>query len=343
MLLLIAALCGIIASALVTALTLRLLGRRGVFDVPNHRSSHQTPTVRGGGIGLAFGTLVALAVDRSRIFGSTDVALLVAGICFGAIGFADDLISEISIKTRIVLQIVAALLVMTLIRSHYSFGVVPLVLACFLASVWIISFVNASNFMDGINGISSAEGIVAGVAIGFIARYEHQYALQAAGFALAAGAIGFAPFNFPKARLFLGDVGSYFIGSWIATMVVIGLQASIPLEAMLGPVVLYVADTGLTLTRRVLRREAWREAHRQHTYQQIVDRGWSHTRTTGLVFVVVALSSALGSISLFGSIQARLIADVGIAALTVGYLTLPSLIDHFWDDPSSPDHVASDG
>jgi hypothetical protein len=61
------------------------------------------------------------------------------------------------------------------------------------------------------------------------------------------------------------------------------------------------------------------------------------------VFVVVALSSALGSISLFGSIQERLIADVGIAALTVGYLTLPSLIDHFWDDPSSPDHVASDG
>src|ERR1039458_6137607 len=112
MLLLIAALCGIIASALVTALTLRLLGRRGVFDVPNHRSSHQTPTVRGGGIGLAFGTLVALAVDRSRIFGSTDVALLVAGICFGAIGFADDLISGISIKTRMILQIVAALLVM---------------------------------------------------------------------------------------------------------------------------------------------------------------------------------------------------------------------------------------
>ena len=266
MLLLIAALCGIIASALVTALTLRLLGRRGAFDVPNPRSSHQTPTVRGGGIGLAFGTLVALAIDRSRIVGSTDVALFVAGICFGAIGFADDLISGISIKTRMILQIVAALLVMTLIRSHYSLGVVPLVLVCFLASVWIISFVNASNFMDGINGISCAEGIVAGVAIGFIARYEHQYALQAAGFALAAGAIGFAPFNFPRARLFLGDVGSYFIGSWIATMVVIGLQASIPLEAMLGPVMLYVADTGLTLMGRVLStRHGTRRIVKTHT------------------------------------------------------------------------------
>jgi UDP-GlcNAc:undecaprenyl-phosphate GlcNAc-1-phosphate transferase len=343
MILLIAVLGGIIASALVTAQALRLLGRRGVLDVPNHRSSHQIPTVRGGGIGLAFGTLVALAIDRSRSFGSTDVALFVAGISFGTIGFVDDLTSGISIRTRMVLQLVAALIVMTLIRSHHSFGVVPLVLAGFLVTVWIISFVNAFNFMDGINGISCAEGIVAGVTIGLIARYEHQYALQAAAFTLAAGAIGFAPFNYPKARLFLGDVGSYFMGSWIATMVVIGLQASIPVEAMFAPVVLYMADTGLTLARRVLRHEAWHEAHRQHTYQQLVDRGWSHTQTTGLVFVVVALSSALGSISLFDSIQARLVADVGIAVLTVGYLTLPSLIDHFWDETSSPGHVASDG
>ncbi len=343
MVLLIAVLDGIIASALVTALTLRLLGRRGVFDVPNHRSSHQTPTVRGGGIGLAFGTLVALAVAASWIFRSADIALCVAGISFGAIGFADDLTNGISIRTRMVLQLVAALIVTTLIWNHHSFGVVPLALACFLALVWIISFVNASNFMDGINGISCAEGIVAGVAFGFMARNEHQYALQAAGFALAAGAIGFVPFNFPKARLFLGDVGSYFIGSWIAVMVVIGLQASIPAEAMLAPVTLYVADTGLTLARRVLRHDAWHEAHRQHTYQQLVDRGWSHTRTTGVVFIIVALSSALGSISLFGSIQARLVADVGIAILTVGYLALPSLIGHFWNDPSGPAYEASDG
>jgi len=292
---------------------------------------------------LAFGTLVALAVAASWIFGSADIALCAAGISFGAIGFADDLTSGISVRTRIVLQLVAALIVTTLIWSHHSFGVVPLVLAGLLVTVWIISFVNAFNFMDGINGISCAEGIVAGVTIGFIARYEHQYALQAAGFALAAGAIGFAPFNFPKARLFLGDVGSYFMGSWIATMSVIGLQASIPVEAMLAPVLLYVADTGLTLARRVLRHEAWHEAHRQHTYEQLVDRGWSHRQTTGLVFVVVTLSSALGSISLFDSIQARLVADVGIAVLTVGYLTLPSMIDHFWDDPSSPGYVASDG
>jgi UDP-N-acetylmuramyl pentapeptide phosphotransferase/UDP-N-acetylglucosamine-1-phosphate transferase len=292
---------------------------------------------------LAFGTLVALAVAASWIFGSADIALCVAGISFGAIGLADDLTSRISVRTRMVLQLVAALMVTTLIWSHHSFGVVPLVLAGPLVMVWIVSFVNAFNFMDGINGISCAVGIVDGVTIGFIARYEHQYALQAAGFALAAGAIGFAPFNFPKARLFLGDVGSYFMGSWIATMVVIGLQASIPLEAMLAPVLLYVADTGLTLARRVLRHEVWHEAHHQHTYQQLVDRGWSHIRTTGLVFIIVTLSSALGSISLFDSIQARLVADVGIAVLTVGYLTLPSMIDHFWDDPSGPRHVASDG
>ena len=332
MLLLIAALGGVITGVTGTALTLRLLGRWGLLDVPNHRSSHQIATLRGGGIGLAFGTLVALAIARGRILGTIDVALFASGICFGAIGLVDDLKRGISVKVRIVMQLVASLVVVALIGDYGSFGVVLTVPAFFLGTAWIVSFVNVFNFMDGINGISCAEGIVAGIAFGFIARYEHQYALETAGFAIAAGAIGFAPFNFPKARLFLGDVGSYFMGAWIATMVIVGLRAAIPLEAMLGPVVLYAADTGATLARRLFRREPWREAHREHTYQQIVDRGWSHARTTSLVFFIVALSSALGSISLFGCILCRVLADVGIATLTAGYLLLPRLIDHFRGD-----------
>jgi hypothetical protein len=105
---------------------------------------------------------------------------------------------------------------------------------------------------------------------------------------------------------------------------IIGLRGSIPAEAMIAPVALYVADTGVTLSRRVHRHEA----HHQHTYQRLVEQGWSHTETTGLVFALVALCSVLGSVSLLGSVPERVAADCGVAVLIAGYLVLPSLIEH---------------
>ena len=111
-------------------------------------------------------------------------------------------------------------------------------------------------------------------------------------------------------------------------LVVIGLRGSIPAEAMIAPVALYVADTGVTLARRVHRHEAWQQAHREHTYQRLGDLGWSHTQTTGLVFALVAICSVLGSVSLLGSVPERVAADCGVGALITGYLMLPGLIEH---------------
>jgi len=328
MILLIAVAGGVLSGIATTALTIRVLGRRAVLDVPNQRSSHARPTVRGGGIGLATGTLVALAIAHTDLVGSSGIALVIAGLSFGAIGFADDLTSALPPTIRLALQLVAAGAVVAVLWQHASHGIFLTALIGAVATLWIVSFVNAFNFMDGINGISCAETIVAGVAFGLIARHEHQLALQAGALALVAGSIGFAPFNFPTARVFLGDVGSYFAGAWLAVLVVIGLRGSIPAEAMMAPVALYVADTGVTLARRVHRHEAWQQAHRQHTYQRLVDLGWSHTQTTGLVFALVTLCSLLGSVSLFGSVTGRVAADCGVGALIAGYLVLPGLIEY---------------
>jgi UDP-N-acetylmuramyl pentapeptide phosphotransferase/UDP-N-acetylglucosamine-1-phosphate transferase len=326
MLLLIAIAGGIVSGTTATALTVRMLGWRAVLDVPNQRSSHSKPTVRGGGIGLATGTLVALAIWHTDLVGSTGLALLIAGLGFGAIGFVEDLTSALAVTIRLMLQLVATAAVVAVLWEHTSQGTLLTALVGAAAALWIISFVNAFNFMDGINGISCAETIVAGVAFGLLARHEHQLALQAAASALVAGSIGFAPFNFPIARIFLGDVGSYFAGAWLAVLVVIGLRGSIPPEAMMAPVALYVADTGVTLVRRVHRHEVWHQAHRQHTYQRLVDLGWSHTQTTGLVFTLVTLCSVLGSVSLLGSVPGRVAADCVVILLVAGYLVLPELI-----------------
>jgi UDP-GlcNAc:undecaprenyl-phosphate GlcNAc-1-phosphate transferase len=328
MFLLIAVACGALSGFLVTALATRVLARRTVLDVPNERSSHVRPTVRGGGIGLGTGTLVALAIAHIGLAHTSAIALIIAGLSFGAIGFADDLTSALPVTIRLVLQLVSAAAVVAVIWGHSTDSFLLAALIGTMAALWIVSFVNAFNFMDGINGISCAEAIVAGTVFGLVARHDHQTVLQAGAFALVAGSIGFAPFNFPTARVFLGDVGSYFAGAWLAVLVVVGLRGSIPAEAMIAPVALYVADTGMTLAKRVLRHEAWQQAHRQHTYQRLVALGWSHRQTTGLVLALVTLSSVFGSVSLLGSVTGRVAADCGVGALIAGYLALPSLIEH---------------
>jgi UDP-GlcNAc:undecaprenyl-phosphate/decaprenyl-phosphate GlcNAc-1-phosphate transferase len=336
--LLIAIAGGVFSATAATALVIPVLSRRAILDVPNLRSSHTRPTVRGGGIGLAVGTLVALAIAHSELTGSTGIALVVAGLGFGAIGFADDLNGNVSVTIRLALQLITAVIVVAVLWEHVSTVNLSVFLVCTVAVFWIVSFVNAFNFMDGINGISCAETIVAGVAFGLYARHEHEMALQVAAFALAAGSIGFAPFNFPNARVFLGDVGSYFAGAWLAVLVVIGLRGSIPVEAMVAPVTLYVADTGVTLARRLRRHEAWNQGHRQHTYQRLVQLGWSHTQTTGMVFIIVATCSALGSVSLLGSVPLRVAADCGVAMLVAGYLIVPGLLEHRQSAALQRDH-----
>ena len=332
--LLIAIVGGIVAGLAATGITIWVLSRHEMLDVPNERSSHTRPTLRGGGFGLAAGALAALAISHTGFFGASEIAVVVAGVGFGAIGFADDLAGGLPVTLRMLLQLITAIIVAAVVWEHTSHGVIPSALLGAVAILWIISFVNAFNFMDGINGISCAEAIVAGTAFGLLARHEHQPALQAAAFALVAGSIGFAPFNFPTARVFLGDVGSYFAGAWLAVLVVLGLRASIPAEAMLAPVALYVTDTSVALARRIHRHEAWRRAHREHIYQRLVDLGWSQTRTTGLVFTLVALCSLLGSVSLLGTVPGRIAADCGVAVLIGGYLALPGLIEHRYSLPS---------
>ncbi|MCU4187258.1 hypothetical protein K6U06_23045 [Acidiferrimicrobium sp. IK] len=240
---------------------------------------------------------------------------------------ADDVRRDLRTATRFMLQVAVAVGVAAAILSEGSPDVLMSILAGVAVVAWMVSFVNAYNFMDGINGISSAEAVVAGVALGLVARHDHRLAMEAGSFALAGGALGFAPFNFPSARVFPGDVGSYFIGGWLAALIVVGVRDSLPLEAVVAPVALYVADTAVTLLRRIRRHETWWQPHRQHVYQRLVDLGWSHLRSTALVFAIAATCSLLGAVSLLDLVAWRIAADGSIVALILGYLCLPSVLD----------------
>jgi UDP-GlcNAc:undecaprenyl-phosphate/decaprenyl-phosphate GlcNAc-1-phosphate transferase len=313
-------------SALATWLLVGVLRRWSVLDVPIGRSTHSEATPRGGGLALALGTLVAVAILHGRMDEFSLAALLVAGIGAGALGLADDVTGGVPVPIRLAGQAGIAVASVALALHGWHAAAAWYLLAAFVGVVWTIGFTNAFNFMDGINGIAGAQAIVAGVALGLVGRRDHAATLEAASFALAAGALGFLPFNFPRARVFLGDVGSYFAGAWQAVLVIIAVVAQVPPEAAIAPMALFATDAGVTLVRRVASGQPWQTAHRDHVYQRLFDLGWSQVAITSMVGGAVAACAALGAVSLGGAPVARALADVAIVAILLGYLSIPRLV-----------------
>jgi UDP-GlcNAc:undecaprenyl-phosphate/decaprenyl-phosphate GlcNAc-1-phosphate transferase len=300
------------------------LRRSGILDVPNERSSHSRPTPRGGGLAPIVGMAVALLlVDAGHR--STRVALVIAIVLFGFLGFGEDIFG-VPVAWRLALQFGAAgLLVPWLLRDIA--GPVPVrAVAVLIAVLFVTAYVNAFNFMDGINGISVAQVVAAGSAWYFLGRAEDMEPFATAGAVVGAAALAFAPFNFPKAQVFLGDVGSYAFGALLAILAVLGIRSGLPFEAVVAPISIYLADTGTTLVRRFLRGESWSRPHRDHTYQQLVCYGWSHATVTLTVAALALSISALGALSLLDRPGIRAVANLFIVLMLGGYLALPRLL-----------------
>jgi UDP-N-acetylmuramyl pentapeptide phosphotransferase/UDP-N-acetylglucosamine-1-phosphate transferase len=302
-----------------------VLRRLRALDQPGDRSSHRHPTIRGGGVAPAVAA-IAVVVYSNDLTGGPLVALLVAAVAFGLLGLIEDL-RGVPALTRLGGQLAIAGCVLPWLLVDLSGSLVWQLVFGAGVVLWLTSYVNAFNFMDGINGISVAQVVVAGTTWWAVGEWQGVDGVAAAGLIGALAALGFLPFNFPRARLFLGDVGSYFFGAWLAVLAVVGLRAGIAFEAMFAPLALYLADTGATLVRRMRRRETWHEPHRDHAYQHLHhDLGWSHVRTTGVVGVVMAACSVLGAVSETGSLGLRVAADVLLASLVTGYLLLPAML-----------------
>lgn len=301
-----------------------ILRRFQVFDQPGQRSSHCTPTLRGGGVAPALAAMAALMYGN-ELTGEPLVALLMASVLYGAIGLIEDL-RGVPALPRLALQLVVALIILPWLLVNLS-GPWPwqLIFGSGVA-LWLTAYVNAFNFMDGINGISVAQVVVAGLTWWGLGQWQGVDQLAEAALVVALAAAAFLPFNFPRAGMFLGDVGSYFLGAWLAVLAVLGLRAGITFEAMFAPLALYLADTGATLVRRIRRKETWHKPHRDHTYQHLHHRlGWSHPRTAGVVAAVMVTCSVLGAVSEGTSLAARVTADLAIAGLLAWYLRLPKV------------------
>jgi UDP-GlcNAc:undecaprenyl-phosphate/decaprenyl-phosphate GlcNAc-1-phosphate transferase len=302
--------------------TVALLRRLAVLDMPGGRSSHSVPTPRGGGAPIAAGLLVAAAVAPGA--GYTGLAFAFAVGFFGLLGLVDDL-RGLSAISRLVFQAAGAGGVATLLVIRLSWPAFAVALAALAGAVWLAGFVNAFNFMDGVNGISGAHALVGGVTYACLAGWRHDGFGVAAGLALAAGAVAFLPWNAVRARVFLGDVGSYSIGAALAVLAVRLIMLGVPVEAVIGPVALYLADVAWTLQRRIRRGERWLEGHRTHVYQRWCDAGWSHQQVTLVTSALTVLLCLLGVSGMLGGAAVRVTADLAGLGVLAAYLGSPGL------------------
>ncbi|QYG92355.1 glycosyltransferase family 4 protein [Iamia sp. SCSIO 61187] len=305
---------------------IRWLERRAVLDVPVARSSHAVPTLRGGGISPAVGCLSATALLVLLGTGAPVVAVAAVASAFGLVGLADDLYN-VPARSRLAAQVAIALLASgAAVLITEPGGTLLGLLIVGIGAIWLVGYVNGFNFMDGINGISSVQALVAGLSWVAVGRWEDEPAVTAAGVVVAAGAAGFLPFNFPRARMFLGDVGSYFLGAWLAMSALIGVSLGISPVAMGAPLALYLADTSITLARRALRREPLTEAHRSHAYQRLVVHGWSHARVTVTVGAVIGACSLVGLAAVGRDWLGQLVGGAMIAAMAGAFIFLPTVL-----------------
>ena len=282
--------------------------RRGLLDHPGERRSHRTPTPRGGGVGIVGVWLFVLALccvgrpDRASallaIIGGTS---LVAGI-----GWIDDH-RPLSPWLRLAVHAVAASLLAWAAwqQGGGTAGVV-------LAFVSAVVLVNAWNFMDGIDGLAASQAAIAAVAYALVAGDRTTTALA---WALAAACCGFLPFNFPKARIFLGDVGSGALGYALAVLLTLvaieGGRGISSWPLLLIPISAFLIDASLTLCRRMLRGDRWWTAHVEHAYQQLAFRAGAHWPVT----LAYAGWSACGA--LIVTMAARMLAINGGTAINI--------------------------
>lgn len=298
-----------------TGLAVPLLRRSQFMDIPNHRSSHTRPVPRGGGV-VVLATL--LLVTLASLDLNAEVAgLLLATLLLGGIGFVDDLRSLPS-GIRLLAQVGSALAlgVVFLIHGGGSWWWLPVLMLA------IAGYVNAFNFMDGVNGISGMTAVVIGGWWTWVGNDQGHESLYVLGIVLAGAALGFLPWNAPRARVFLGDVGSYGIGVFIVGLSALALTQGLPWIWALGPLIIYGADTGWVLLKRYRGGRPLTEAHREHVYQRLADAGYSHMTSAalcaGAAAVICVVVGAIGVEQTWWAI-----AIVGV--VTVLYLNLPRL------------------
>ena len=320
--------------ALVLPLLVRpLLARAGVLDVPNARSSHTVPTIRGMGIttAVALPAAVAAAIfmpqtGSERNATLTLVVILAVVLAAATIGWLED-IRGLAVRVRASLQLLTGGLATAAIAlidpGQQQLWLIP------VGALAVAAYINVANFMDGINGISGTHGALVGGFYAYAGFMTEQAWLVYVGIAIAMAFVGFLPWNLSRNRVFLGDVGSYLLGASISVTAMSAFLVGVPVEYIFSPVLIYLIDTLVTFLRRLLAGERWYAAHRQHVYQRLTIVGLSHLQATAVVGAATIMVSVLGIAAVQGGETVQIMATAAGFAVVLAYLRTPTLFQNY--------------
>jgi len=284
----------------------KIIQHSKIMDTPNHRSSHNKPTPTAGGLAIVTTFFLGMVIifflaDKTMVAQKFFLGFIFSSILISAMSFYDDY-KQKSFFLRFITQIIAILVVI-------SFGIVitdinlsisgdtTLGFAGYLITfVWILGLTNAYNFMDGLNGMAGGNAVITSFFLGFVAFGQGSHFTYIVCYTICAGTLGFLVFNFPKGKLFMGDVGSTFLGFTFATLAIMAsLYDNSHTSLLVIPLLLFhfIYDTFFTFLRRLIAKENVFQAHRTHLYQLLNRMGYSHTKVT-LFYCAMCLAQGFG-------------------------------------------------
>lgn len=288
-----------------------------LLDQPSWRSNHSKPTSRLGGLAAMAGAVVGAVISFQLTLSA--VVVLGCALALGVVGLLDDN-GYVAVRFRLMSQFgigVIGALSLAFVGTGFSLLWIP------VAAFFVAAYVNAFNFMDGVNGISGLNAIVAGLAFTTAGADAGSRPVILLGVTVAASAAGFLLVN-GSGRLFLGDGGSYFIGTLIALTVIVGIADGLNTLLLVAPLLIYFVDTGLTLIRRGLRGENLAQAHSEHIYQRLLGGQWGHGQSATLTAIASGVCCVAAWVAVLGT---PVIGAVMAASAVLAYVLAPAWVD----------------
>ena len=332
-------------SCILTPAAIRIAPKIGAMDIPkDNRRMHKKAMPRFGGMAIFAGTEISLA-----IFCHSDpkvITILIGGILIYAVGVADDL-KGIPAKLKFLLQMLcAAVLYAGGIRVDFvknPLGIFmdggpeyihfPLVISLIITVIWIVGITNTVNLIDGLDGLAAGVAVIASGYISYAAVLSGQYGVALAMIAVTGGALGFLPFNFHPAKIFMGDSGSLYLGFMIAAISVLGSTKGATLIVTIVPFLalgLPIFDTMFAIIRRISHGQNPMAPDRSHVHHRLIDMGLNQKQAVAVLYVISAiLGLSAVVLATSGEIKAILclMALIIVCLIAVRVIFLPHMSD----------------
>lgn len=296
----IAFLTALVLSLIATPIAIKIAPKIGAVDIPKDtRRMHKEAIPRFGGMAIFIGTTVSMLAFMT--FDNRIIGVVIGGILIYVLGVIDDL-TDLPAKVKFAGQTMCAIIIYSFnIRIEFVSGIFGDGVSylgnviCFLVTIiWIVGITNTVNLIDGLDGLAAGTSAIASLCIAYVAYIHGMYLVAGAMLAVAGGALGFLPFNFSPAKIFMGDGGSLFLGFTIAALSILGPVKGATIIAVIVPLLvmgLPIFDTAFAILRRVINKRPIMEADKGHLHHRLMESGLGQRRT---VLMLYGISGIMG-------------------------------------------------